>query len=63
MKKKEIVMAILYLAIGVMSTLCVQKAQRMYDDVLLDSYNKGVYDGMELSDTTWTEYLNDIEGH
>ena len=62
MKKKEIVMAILYLAIGVMSTLCVQKAQRMYDDVLLDSYNKGVYDGMELSDTTWTEYLNDIEG-
>jgi|TARA_R110000851_G_scaffold188214_7_gene338229 hypothetical protein len=63
MKKKEIVMAILYLAIGVMSTLCVQKAQRMYDNVLLDSYNKGVYDGMELSDTTWTEYLNDIEGH
>ena len=62
MKKKEIVMAILYLAIGVMSTLCVQKAQRMYDNVLLDSYNKGVYDGMELSDTTWTEYLNDIEG-
>ena len=62
MKKKEIVMAILYLAIGVMSTLCVQKAQRMYDNVLLDSYNKGVYDGMELSDSTWTEYLNDIEG-